>query len=323
MRSPPDAVAAVETAGAAPCRSPPRDSALSACRRRSPRAAARRPDSAVSLRAISATGLPRMISRPLAPSTSDSTVSAAITSSRPGMAFLLRNRLSMCGIARLSVNLDQCNQYVPVIVSAWISRDEVLRLIGLKPQTLYAYVSRRLIAAHPTPPIRGAASIRWPTPNALLARRVRGRRAAVVAESAISWGEAYCRPRSRQLPLGGCSIVGATPWHFHPAPRWRKPPRCCGTCRNFRSLRKILPFTTDLPPVEAALSMLAAAAPGCDPTQGRARASLVVEAAMLLRYAGGAHSAPILRMASGRRRLRPRLELQRARRRGDPRRPWC
>ena len=36
-------------------------------------------------------------------------------------------------------------------MSAWISRDDVLELLGLRAQTLYAYVSRRLIAAHPDP----------------------------------------------------------------------------------------------------------------------------------------------------------------------------
>ena len=73
-------------------------------------------------------------------------------------------------------------------------------------------------------------------------------------------------------------------------------------------------------PVEAALSMLATAAHASDPTQGRAKASLVAEAALLLRSV-----ARFTRRRPGgrrldRRRFRPRLGLRRQGRRSDPRR---
>ena len=80
--------------------------------------------------------------------------------------FLPSQPVSMCGIARLSVNLDQCNQYVPVIdYVAWISRDEVLRLLGLRPQTLYAYVVAKADS--------GASGPRRSAPQPLFARRRR------------------------------------------------------------------------------------------------------------------------------------------------------
>src|SRR5215213_6631406 len=91
----------------------------------------------------------------------------------------------MCGTERCqSILINVIN------MSAWISRDDVLELLGLRPQTLYAYVSRKLIAAHadPADPRRSLYSLA--DAERLLARRARGRRAAVVAESAISWGEA-------------------------------------------------------------------------------------------------------------------------------------
>src|SRR6476660_6139503 len=86
-------------------------------------------------------------------------------------------------------------------MSAWISRDEVLRLLGLRPQTLYAYVSRKLIASHPDPADPRCSLYSLADAEALLARRVRGRRAAVVAESAISWGEAI-------LPTAISTVAG-------------------------------------------------------------------------------------------------------------------
>ena len=60
----------------------------------------------------------------------------------------------------------------------------------------------------------------------------------------------------------------------------------------------MLPVEAGLPPVEAALSMLARAAHDADPTQGRARASLVTEAAMLLRSVAAALGADLAGNAS-------------------------
>ena len=176
-------------------------------------------------------------------------------------------------------------------MSAWISRDEVLRLIGLRPQTLYAYVSRRLIAAHPDPadPRRSLYSLA--DAEALLARRVRGRRAAVVAESAISWGEAILPTAISTVAAGRLFYRGRDAVAFSSRASLEEAAALLWDVPEFPRLSKTLPLTTDLPPVEAALSMLAQAAPGCDPTQGRARASLVVEAAMLLRSLAGALGA--------------------------------
>ena len=75
-------------------------------------------------------------------------------------------------------------------MSAWISRDEVLQLLGLKPQTLYAYVSRRLIAAHPDAGDPRRSLYSRADAERLRQQRMRGRRATEIAESAISWGEA-------------------------------------------------------------------------------------------------------------------------------------
>jgi citrate synthase len=166
---------------------------------------------------------------------------------------------------------------------AWISREEVLQLLGLKPQTLYAYVSRRLIAAHPDPGDPRRSLYSRADAERLRQRRMRGRRANEIAESAISWGEAvlptaistvagerlFYRGRDAVMLASQASLeeTAALLWN---APAL--PPQT-----------ELLAFRRDAMPVEAALTMLATAAHASDPTQGRAKGSLVAEAALLLR----------------------------------------
>ena len=71
----------------------------------------------------------------------------------------------------------------------WLEADRVLERLGIRPQTLYAYVSRGRIeaAVHPADPRRSL--YRASDVAALHARKVRGRRAADVAAEAIAWGE--------------------------------------------------------------------------------------------------------------------------------------
>ena len=71
----------------------------------------------------------------------------------------------------------------------WLDADQVLQRLGIRPQTLYAYVSRGRIeaAAHPDDPRRSL--YRASDVAALQARKARGRRAADVAAEAIAWGE--------------------------------------------------------------------------------------------------------------------------------------
>jgi citrate synthase len=72
---------------------------------------------------------------------------------------------------------------------SWIDRQESLRLLGVKAQTLYAYVSRGLVASRPSDAdtrtsVYSAADI-----AALLRRRRSGRGRADIAASAIAWGD--------------------------------------------------------------------------------------------------------------------------------------
>lgn len=72
---------------------------------------------------------------------------------------------------------------------SWISADEALALLGTKPQTLYANVSRGRISARPDPEDPRRSQYRHEDVERLAARQ-RGRRAAkTVAAESIAWGE--------------------------------------------------------------------------------------------------------------------------------------
>ncbi len=78
---------------------------------------------------------------------------------------------------------DQCD------MTEWLDAHEAMRRLGVKPQTLYAYVSRGRIraTADVSDPRRGryaAADV-----DRLTTRKARGRKAADVAADAIAWGE--------------------------------------------------------------------------------------------------------------------------------------
>jgi citrate synthase len=75
------------------------------------------------------------------------------------------------------------------MVNDWLDAEQVLERLGIRPQTLYAYVSRGRIeaAAHPDDPRRSL--YRASDVAALAQRKARGRRAADVAAEAIAWGE--------------------------------------------------------------------------------------------------------------------------------------
>lgn len=74
-------------------------------------------------------------------------------------------------------------------MSEWLAATDVLDRLGLKPQTLYAYVSRGLLAARPDPVDSRRSLYRAEDVAALAARRSRSRRRSEVAAGAMTWGE--------------------------------------------------------------------------------------------------------------------------------------
>ena len=73
--------------------------------------------------------------------------------------------------------------------SDWIDAGEALRRLGVRPQTLYAYVSRGRVRAEPDPAEPRRSRYRTSDIAALAQRKSRGRAASAVAAEAIAWGE--------------------------------------------------------------------------------------------------------------------------------------
>jgi citrate synthase len=71
----------------------------------------------------------------------------------------------------------------------WLSREEALATLGVRPQTLYAYVSRGLIERRAAAADPRRSEYRGDDILALTRRRARGRRTASIAASAMAWGE--------------------------------------------------------------------------------------------------------------------------------------
>jgi citrate synthase len=91
-------------------------------------------------------------------------------------------------------------------MSEWLSREEALKRLKVRPQTLYAYVSRGRIeaAVHPQDPRRSL--YRASDVAALAQKKARGRRAADVAAEAIAWGEPV-------LPSAITTVAGGRLWY--------------------------------------------------------------------------------------------------------------
>lgn len=74
-------------------------------------------------------------------------------------------------------------------MSEWLSREEALERLRVRPQTLYAYVSRGRIGMRPDRADPRRSQYRADDIAALATRRARGRSPSAIAESAIAWGE--------------------------------------------------------------------------------------------------------------------------------------
>lgn len=74
-------------------------------------------------------------------------------------------------------------------MSEWLTREEALTRLNVRPQTLYAYVSRGRIGMRPDRTDPRRSQYRADDIAALATRRARGRSPQAIAESAIAWGE--------------------------------------------------------------------------------------------------------------------------------------
>jgi citrate synthase len=74
-------------------------------------------------------------------------------------------------------------------MTEWLTREQALERLNVRPQTLYAYVSRGRVGMKPDEADPRRSQYRADDIAALATRRARGRSPRAIAESAIAWGE--------------------------------------------------------------------------------------------------------------------------------------
>ncbi|GLQ82518.1 citrate synthase [Mesorhizobium huakuii] len=176
-------------------------------------------------------------------------------------------------------------------MSEWLSREEALERLNVRPQTLYAYVSRGRIGMRPDRADPRRSQYRADDIAALATRRARGRSPSAIAESAIAWGE----------PSIATAI--STVWHGHLIYRGRDAAVLSDnatleeTAAVLWGVSEPVRFETPLPdaprqsgraPAFAQLALLAGQA---RPSLGRSAASLCADAARAIGVLAGALGA--------------------------------
>ncbi|WP_066803543.1 citrate synthase [Sphingomonas asaccharolytica] len=165
----------------------------------------------------------------------------------------------------------------------WLSRDEALVTLGVRPQTLYAYVSRGLIERRADAVDPRRSEYRGDDILALTKRRARGRRTASIAASAMAWGEPVIPTRISTVAHGQLVFRGrrATELADHAtleeiaAMLWEQPvavfPAAAGDGDPFRALAALIA--------------------GAKPMIGRAPAKLAQEASVAVAAIAGTFGA--------------------------------
>jgi citrate synthase len=165
----------------------------------------------------------------------------------------------------------------------WLSRDEALATLGVRPQTLYAYVSRGLIERRAEAADPRRSEYRGDDILALTKRRARGRRTASIAASAMAWGEPVIPTRISTVAHGQLIFRG------HRAVE----------LADSATLEEVAALLWEQPAVAFpvahsngdAFRALAALITGAKPMIGRAPARLAQEAAVAVAAIAGAFGA--------------------------------
>ncbi|HEY5070673.1 MAG TPA: citrate synthase [Caulobacteraceae bacterium] len=165
----------------------------------------------------------------------------------------------------------------------WLSAADAIDRLGVRVQTLYAYVSRGRIHAEADPAEPRRSRYRAGDVAALATRKARGRKAADVAADAISWGEpVLCSAittvaNGRLYYRGRDAVVLAETETFESVARLLRGGEGAPLRRALRE-----PPPTAVTMRARAFAVLASRAAVDQPARGREPASLAVEAATLL-----------------------------------------
>lgn len=165
----------------------------------------------------------------------------------------------------------------------WLTAEEAMARLGVRAQTLYAYVSRGRIETEPDPADPRRSRYRLSDVAGLAARKGRGRKAADVARNAIAWGEPVLASAITTIEHGRLYYRGRD------AAMLAETASLESVARLLRGGHGAALKSADRPPVPALPDMRArmfaalAERAGADPpSRGRAALALAVEAAGLL-----------------------------------------
>ncbi len=165
----------------------------------------------------------------------------------------------------------------------WLTTEDALAALRVRPQSLYAYVSRGRIQSQPDPADPRRRLYAASDVDRLTERKARGRKAADVAADAIAWGEPILESAITTVADGRLFYRG------HDAARLAETETFEGVARILRGL--------DAPPLQSRLraappdfadrrarlfAALAARAAADDPARGRTTAAIAGEGATLL-----------------------------------------
>ncbi|HEV7260154.1 MAG TPA: citrate synthase family protein [Bosea sp. (in: a-proteobacteria)] len=185
----------------------------------------------------------------------------------------------------------------------WLTAPEAMARLKLKPQTLYAYVSRGLIESREEAGDSRRRLYRAEDVARLEQRKAQGRRHATIAEGAIAWGEPV-------LPSGITTIAQGKLWYrgqdaeqLAESARLEDIARLLWDCGSQRFPTLTRPVAAG-PARERMFNAIATRAAADPATAGRTRKALYLEAAAVLdtlvdAVAGAPGEGPIhLRLAS-------------------------
>lgn len=179
----------------------------------------------------------------------------------------------------------------------WLTAQDVMERLRLKPQTLYAYVSRGLIEARQDEADSRRRFYRAEDVSRLEHRKARGRRPAAIAEDAIAYGEPVLSSSITTIERGRLWYRGQDAGQLAQTAKLEDVARLlwdCGTQR-FPPLATAVPAG---PALQRIFTVIAARAAGDAAMAGRSKKALYLEAASVLdalvdAIAGGPGAGPI------------------------------
>ncbi|HWE99641.1 MAG TPA: citrate synthase [Caulobacteraceae bacterium] len=174
-------------------------------------------------------------------------------------------------------------------MTRWIEAAEAMAALGVRPQTLYAYVSRGRVRAEPHPQDPRRSRYAAADVAALATRRSRSRKRAAVAAEAMAWGEPVLASAITAV------VDGRLYYRGQDAARLAETETFEAVARRLRGGdgRPMLTRLRAPPPAGASgrerlFAAVAAAAATSAPAAGRPSAELASEAASLLDLAADA-----------------------------------